>query len=96
MVNKTPIRLSMTEFSLITGLKFLGVTYQELVKITLEKNRLRDKYFEGYHTITFNVFKELLALFARTKKPLKHINDDRLHLALVLLVVGVMKAQYYN
>ena len=52
MVNKTPIRLSMTEFALITGLKFLGVTYQELVKITLEKNRLRDKYFEGHHTIT--------------------------------------------
>ena len=96
MVNKTPIRLSMMKFSLITSFKFSDGANQELVKTVLEKNRLRDKYFEGYHTITFNVFKELLALFARTKKPLKHINDDRLHLALVLLVVGVMKAQYYN
>ena len=96
MVNKTPIRLSMMKFSLITSFKFSDGANQELVKTVLEKNRLRDKYFEGYHTITFNVFKELLALFARTKKPLKHINDDRLHLALVLFVVGVMKAQDYN
>ena len=84
------------KFSLITGLKFSGIANQELVKTELEKNRLRDKYFEGHHTITVNTLKELLLSLAPTKKPLEDINDDRVKVALVLFVVGVVKAQDYN
>ena len=96
MVNKRPMRLSMTEFSLITGLKFSGCANQELVKTALQKNRLRDKYFESHLTITVNALKELLSSFAPTKKPPEDINDNRLKLALVLFVVGIVKAQDFN
>ena len=96
IVNKTPMRLSMTEFSLITGLKFSGGANQELVKTALEKNRLKDKYFEGHHTITVSALKELLPSLVPTKNPPEDINDDRVKLALVLFVVGVVKAQDYN
>lgn len=79
------------EFPLITGSNFQVVQWGD-DENSIKEIRLKHKYFKDYHAIIVNDLKELLLSLA----PKVDINDDRLNIALVLFVAGVLKAQDYN
>ena len=91
LVNGIPIRFSMTEFSLITGLDCSTGLDEETLKNASIGHRLCYKYFSGSTNIYVHDLKKL--------ETLEHPEDiglDKVRIALVLFLMGVLMGLEYS
>lgn len=90
LVNGTPMRFSMEEYALITGLNFAPGPDKWRLDMARNNNRLRDKYFGVNKRISVHDLKKKLADMGPWE------DDDKLKIALILFLVGVLRAQRYK
>ena len=87
MVNSTPMRFSMEDYQMITGLNFTHVSDREKIKDEASHNvRLATEFFGRKKINIDNLVCELEKKPVRTKK----INYDKVKTALLLFLTGVL------
>ncbi|GMN49308.1 hypothetical protein TIFTF001_018478 [Ficus carica] len=75
MVNKTPMRFSMEEYAMITGLNFAPVSDMEKLKKAMKNSRLLKKYFGGSNKVRVSYLISKLEELKNTQ------NEDKIKIA---------------